>query len=442
NQGFSNISGAMRVQIIIVGFLFGALIEGAAGFGTPAAVTGPLMVALGFNPMAAAAIALISNSTPVPFGAVGTPIQVGLSNIPEAGLAFFQDIGVKVTIIDLFAGTFIPFILVFILTMFFGKNRSIKYAIELLPWTLFVGFVYTLSALLYSSLFGHEFVSILAALTGLVIATLTAKKGFLLPKNEWREAAREGFEVADKQSEMGLITAWSPYVVVVGLLLLTRIVPFVKDFALSAIDLTWSNILGNEGITSDWELLYSPGTILILAAVSAVFIQRKSFSNFNKAAKESLISIKEAGLSLIFTLALVQVFTNSGLNTNDLISMPQYIAQALASTFGSMWIFVAPYLGQLGSFITGSATVSTLTFSPVQYSIASDTGMATDVVLALQLIGAGAGNMICVHNVVAASAVVGLSGKEGDIIRKTLVPALLYSLLAGIGAFILVSFFF
>src|SRR5699024_1075744 len=191
NQGFSNISGDMRVQIIIVGFLFGALIEGAAGFGTPAAVTGPLMVALGFNPMAAAAIALISNSTPVPFGAVGTPIQVGLSNIPEAGLAFFQDIGVKVTIIDLFAGTFIPFILVFILTMFFGKNRSIKYAIELLPWTLFVGFVYTLSALLYSSLFGHEFVSILAALTGLVIATLTAKKGFLLPKNEWREAARE-----------------------------------------------------------------------------------------------------------------------------------------------------------------------------------------------------------------------------------------------------------
>lgn len=311
-----------------------------------------------------------------------------------------------------------------------------------MPWTLFIGLVYTLSALLYASLFGHEFVSILASLTGLVIATVTAKKGFLMPKEEWRDAAREGFEVVEKKSKMGLITAWSPYVVVVGLLLLTRIVPVIKDFATSAIDLGWNNILGNEGITSDWELLYSPGTILILAAILAVFIQRKSFSNFNKAAKESLISIKEAGLSLIFTLALVQVFTNSGLNTNDLISMPQYIAQTLASTFGSMWLFVAPFLGQLGSFITGSATVSTLTFSPIQHSIASDTGMATDVVLALQLIGAGAGNMICVHNVVAASAVVGLSGKEGDIIRKTLVPALLYSLLAGIGAFILLTFFF
>lgn len=442
NQGFSNISGDMRVQIIIVGFLFGALIEGAAGFGTPAAVTGPLMVALGFNPMAAAAIALIANSTPVPFGAVGTPIQVGLSNIPDANLAFFQDIGVKVTLIDLFAGTFIPFILIVVLTVFFGKNKSIKDAFELLPWSLFIGLTYTLSALLYASLFGYEFVSILAALTGLIVATVTAKKGFLLPKKEWRDAVREGFEVDDRKSEMGLITAWSPYLVVVGLLLITRIVPSIKDFALSAIDFTWSNILGNEGITSNWELLYSPGTILVLAAVLAVFIQRKSFSNFNKAAKESLISIKEAGLSLIFTLALVQVFTNSGMNTNDLISMPQYIAQALASTFGSMWILVAPYLGQLGSFITGSATVSTLTFSPIQYNIATDTGVAMDFVLALQLIGAGAGNMICVHNVVAASAVVGLSGKEGDIIRKTLVPGLLYSLLAGIGAFILLTFFF
>ena len=173
-----------------------------------------------------------------------------------------------------------------------------------------------------------------------------------------------------------------------------------------------------------------------LAAIVAVFIQRKSFNNFTKASKESLLSIKNAGFALIFTLTLVQVFTNSGMNPNDLISMPQYIAKALASTFGSMWIFVAPFLGELGAFITGSATVSTLTFSPVQYSIALQTGINTDIVLALQVIGGAAGNMICVHNVVAASAVVGLSGREGDIIRKTLVPALLYGLLAGIGGFI------
>ncbi|WP_085506004.1 L-lactate permease [Thalassobacillus devorans] len=440
NQGFRSISGDMRVQVIIVAFLFGALIEGAAGFGTPAAVTGPLMVALGFNPMAAAALALIADSPGVSFGAVGTPIQVGLSNIPGADIPFFQNIGVKIAMMDMFAGTFIPFILIVILTVFFGKRKGIGDAVAMLPWTLLIGVTYTASALLYATLFGHEFVAILGSLTGLIVAAATAKKGLLLPKEEWTDALQDGFKPEQKRSEMGLVTAWSPYLVVVGLLLVTRIIPVVKDFTMRAIDLTWSNILGIEGITSDWQLLYSPGTVLVLAAILAVLIQRKSFSNFTKASKESLRSIKNAGLALISTLALVQVFTNSGMNMNDLLSMPQYIALALAQGFGPMWIFVAPFLGELGAFITGSATVSTLTFSPIQYSIANQTGLNSEVVLSAQVIGAAAGNMICVHNVVAASAVVGLSGKEGDIIRKTLGPALLYGLLAGVGGFVLIQF--
>lgn len=441
NQGFRNISGDMRVQIVIIGFLFGALIEGAAGFGTPAAVTGPLMFALGFNPLAAASIALISNSTPVPFGAVGTPVQIGLSNIDGASTTMFHEIAIRVTQIDLLAGTFVPFILVVVLTLFFGKKKGLSDAFKLFPWTLLIGLTYTLSALLYATLFGPEFVSILASLTGLVVAAWTARKGILLPEEEWTDALRDDYVVDLEKSEMGLVTAWSPYLVVVGLLLLTRTVPAIKEFALSAIDLSWSNILGVEGITSSWEFLYSPGTILVLAAFVAVLIQRKSLSNFTKASFESLLSIKNAGFALIATLAMVQVFTNSGMNVNELISMPQYIAETLAGTFGTVWVFVAPFLGQLGSFITGSATVSTLTFSPVQFSIAEHTAAHTQTILALQLIGAGAGNMICVHNVVAASAVVGLSGKEGDIIRRTLGPALVYSILAGIGAFIILAIF-
>jgi len=441
NQGFRNISTDMRVQIVIVAFLFGALIEGAAGFGTPAALTGPLLVALGFTPMAAAAIALIADSSAVSYGAVGTPIQVGLSNLPDAGLSFYQDIGVQIAFFDLFAGTFIPFILVVVLTVFFGKKKSWKDAIEMLPWTLLIGITYTSSAYLYAVLFGHEFVAILASLTGLVVATLTAKKGFLLPKSSWQEALQEDFVIDEKGSKMGLASAWSPYLIIVALLLMTRIVPAVKDFTLSWVDLTWTNILGVEGITSKWQVLYSPGTVLVLATILAVLIQRKSFRNFSAAAKESIISMKDAALALIATLALVQVFTNSGMNMNDLISMPQYIAQTLASGFGSMWVLAAPFLGELGAFITGSATVSTLTFSPIQYSIAKETGLAKDTILSLQVIGAAAGNMICVHNVVAAGTVVGLSGKEGDIIRKTILPALLYGLLVGVAALLLTVLF-
>jgi len=438
NQGFQSISSDMRVQAIIVAFLFGALIEGAAGFGTPAMVTGPLMMALGFKPLAAATIALVADSSSVMFGAVGTPIAVGLSNIPGADNSFFNEIAVRVTTLDLLPGSLIPFSLIIILTAFFGKG--IKDAFAMLPWSLLIGVIYTLSALLYSFLFGNEFVSILASLTGLIIATFTAKKGWLLPKTAWKDALQEDFIISKEKSNMNILSAWFPYIIVVILLLLTRIVSWLKDFTTNAIDLTWSNIFGMEGISSDWEFLYSPGTILVISAILAFLIQRKSAKTFTKAMKESLSTMKMTAISLIATLAMVQVFVNSGINYHELTSMPQYIAESLASSLGSIWIFVAPFLGELGSFITGSATVSTLTFSPIQFNVATQVGIDVNTVLAAQLVGAAAGNMICVHNVVAASAVVGLSGKEGDIIRKTIIPALCYGLLIGISGFIFLKF--
>ncbi|WP_347861953.1 L-lactate permease [Salimicrobium sp. PL1-032A] len=435
NQGFRNISPDMRVQAVIVAFLFGSLLEGAAGFGTPAAVTGPLLVALGFTPLAAATLALVADSTAVPFGAVGTPIQVGLGNLPEAGTELYNQIAVRVAQIDMFVGSLIPLVLIMLLVLFFGKEKRMKDIVEMVPWALMTGFTYTGSALLYANLFGFEFVAILAGLTGLFVASVTAKKGWLLPKASWTGAKTDQEEAPP--SDMPLIAAWAPYAIIVVLLLLTRIVPSVKQAALTWIDGTWNNILGVEGITSQWQVLYSPGAVLILATVLSVFIQRKPLRHFLDASKESLISMKDAGLALLATLALVQVFANSGLNTADLISMPQYIATILSDNLGFMWLFVAPFLGEIGSFITGSATVSTLTFSPIQYNIAENTGLNTETVLALQMLGSSAGNMICVHNVVAAGTVVGLSGKEGDIIRKTVVPALWYGAAVGIIAMLL-----
>ncbi len=440
NEGFRNISPDMRVQVVIVAFLFGSLIEGAAGFGTPAAVTGPLLVALGFTPLAAATAALIADSTAVSFGAVGTPIIVGLSNIEGAGLELFKEIGILVTRMDLLIGTLMPFIIVLVLTIAFGKKKKFTSAFALLPWTLVVGATYSVSAALYAALFGPEFVSILASISALAIATITAKKKFLLPKVVWQDALAADYKAVEKKSEMSLISAWSPYFVVVALLLLTRIVPEIKRFSQTAIDFGWKNILGIEGINSAWQVLYSPGAVLVLAAIISVFTQRKTLASFTKASKESLLSVKGAAFALIPTLALVQVFTNSGLNTKALVSMPEYIALTMTTSLGEVWLFVAPFLGILGAFITGSATVSTLTFSPIQYNVAMEVGLHSNVVLAQQVAGGAAGNMICVHNVVAASAVVGLVGKEGDIIRKTLIPALVYGLLVGIAGAVLLMF--
>src|SRR5699024_11745645 len=106
------------------------------------------MMALGFNPMAAATIALIADSAPVPFGAVGTPVVVGLSNLPDADIALFKEVGIHITALDLFAGTFIPFTIVVIFTKFFVKNMSFIEVLPLLPCILFIGATYKFSALI------------------------------------------------------------------------------------------------------------------------------------------------------------------------------------------------------------------------------------------------------------------------------------------------------
>ncbi|WP_231516929.1 L-lactate permease [Sporolactobacillus terrae] len=443
NRGFTYISGDMRVQTVIIAYLFGSLIEGAAGFGTPAMVTAPLMIAIGFPPAAAVTLALISDSTAVSFGAVGTPISVGLSNIVTSNPDFFREIGQTITILDLFAGSFLPVLLIYVLTRFFtNAQEKEKGALRsMLPWALVVGFSYTWSALAYAFFFGYEFVSILASITALAVASITAARGWLLPKKEWKGALRSDFKEDTEPQTMSLLAAWAPYIAVVILLLLTRIVPPIHHVATTAFDLSWNNILGIKEVHSEWKLLYSPGTILTVSALLALIFQRTPAEAFIWGAKISLRSMKTTAIALVATLIMVQVFSNSGLTTKDLVSMPEYIAQAFSGSLGGIWLAAAPFLGELGSFITGSGTVSNLTFSPIQFDVAMDAGLDPRLVLALQVIGGSAGSMMCIHNVVAASAVVGLAGKEGEIIRKTVAPAILYSVLAGLAAYLITLFF-
>lgn len=183
NQGFQSLSADMRLQTVLVAFLFGGLIEGVSGFGTPAMVTAPLLIALGFSPMAAVILALVADSTPAAFGAVGTPLTVGLSNVTEKA-SVLNLIGLRITQLDLFVGALMPAVLILILIMWFGpKAHRLKSWLSVLPWALVIGFVYSLLALLSAWLVGYEFVSIIAPLGTLVIAIITIRLHWLLPKS-------------------------------------------------------------------------------------------------------------------------------------------------------------------------------------------------------------------------------------------------------------------
>jgi len=435
NHGFNNLTTDMRLQAILIAFLFGAIIEGVAGFGTPAVVVAPLLVALGFRPLAAATLALVSNSVPVPFAAVGTPVQIGLGNI-STDVAFFNEIARTITSLEFLSGVFMPTVVVYMLLLFFGTNTTKKDYLEILPWTLFIGLTYSTIAFVIARTLGFEFVTIVSSITTLLIATVSIRYNFLTPKHPWHNARTdEPEEIA--HSDMPLWKAWAPYGIVILLLVLSRVVAPIKWFFQNAIDLSLSDILGIDGIDSSLQLLYSPGFILVLAAILAVFIQRASKRNIKMATMRSLNNVKGAALALVPTLALVQIFSNSGINLSDLDSMPIYLATFLGEHLNGIWVLLAPFVGELGSFITGSATVSTLTFSPVQYQIALQYGLSPVLILSLQLMGGAAGNMICVHNVVSVGAVVKTEGQEGLIIKKTIWPAILYGLLAGFAALLL-----
>jgi len=437
NLGFNNLTKDMRLQAVVIAYLFGALIEGVAGFGTPAVVVAPLLVALNFSPISAATLALISNSVPVPFAAVGTPVQVGLSNV-STSTEFFNQVARYITSIDFMAGIFMPTIVVFVLIFFFGKNKSLRNYYEILPWTILIGAMYTMIAFIVARTLGFEFITIATSIIMLGLSTLTIKFKFLIPKKSWNNYDETDFEIInDDLKQMSLLKAWLPYIIVIFILVVSRVFQPVKTFFLSAIDLSINNILGVENLSSSLKLLYSPGFILIVVAILSVFLQSAKTENIKKASIMSLKNVKGAALTLLPTLAMVQIFSNSDMNANDLVSMPLYLATFLGDNLNGIWILLASYVGELGSFITGSATVSALTFSSIQNQIALNYGLNPELIVSLGLLGGAAGNMICVHNVVSVSAVVGTEGKEGLIIKKTVLPALLYALLVGISALVI-----
>ncbi|MGP4075466.1 L-lactate permease [Halobacillus sp. K22] len=455
-NGFSGITEDRRVQVIIIAWLFGSFLEGAAGFGTPAAIAAPLLLTLGFPPLAAVAVSLIADSSAVSFGAVGTPLIVGVDQGLKQGDAvaeqvqaslgsqplegFIQEVAQTAVLMDLFIGSFIPLILVIILTKLFGENRSFREGFAIWKFAIFAGFSFTIPAFMVATFLGPEFPSIIGGLVGLAIVVPAAKKGFLLPKEPWTFKGEVAFSetAAVKERTMPLYKAWLPYVAVAVLLVLTRVNVLPFKAWLTAVEVKWENILGTN-LSTAFEPLYLPGTIFVIAVLLTVFYHRMTKEAVKKTVQLSASSMIGTIIALLTAVPMVRIFINSGVNEAGLLSMPMELAALVAEGVGGAWPLVAPIIGALGSFISGSATFSNMMFSLFQFSVADQIGASGQQVVALQVIGSNAGNMICVVNVVAAASVVGLVGKEGAIIRITLLPMLFYVVMAGIIGFIFIS---
>jgi lactate permease len=462
-RSFRGISPDRRVQVIIIAWLFGSVIEGAAGFGTPAAVAVPLLVGLGFPALSAVTSGMIIQSTPVSFGAVGTPILIGVGNglagdgtieafAQSAGFASGSEllalVGWRVAILHALAGTLIPLFVVGIMTRFFGKRRSFWEGLAIWRFALFAALAMTVPYVLVAYALGPEFPSLVGGIVGLAITVTAAKAGIFVPsaedawdfepEDQW-EPEWTGEQVAGDEHQcrsIGLLISWAPYLFVTALLVLTRqkTLPWVDFSPLTAVTTWWAipveNVLGTS-ISRVVQPLYLPGTVFLVVSLATAVLHRVSPAGYWRAVRESSRTLVSASVALVFTVPMVQVFINSGGGAAGFDEMPKTLATGVSTLAGEAWPLLATFVGGLGAAVAGSNTISNMMFALFQYDVGCQIGVDPVWIVALQAVGGAAGNTICVHNVVAASAVVGLSGREGTVIRKTLIVFAYYATFTG-----------
>ncbi|MDX1701303.1 MAG: L-lactate permease, partial [Melioribacteraceae bacterium] len=410
-NGFSTISSDRRVQVVIIVWFLGSFIEGAAGFGTPAAIVAPLLVALGFPALCAVMLGMMVQSTPVTFGACGTPILVGVrgglenpeivNNLAQINLGFNDYLLIitsKVAVTHAIVGTLMPLLMVIMMTRFFGKNKSWREGLSITPFAILGGLSFTVPYMLTGVFLGPEFPSLLGSLLGLTIITFAARKGFLVPKDSWEfENANEWpaswfgkleikiDSLSDKKG-MSLWLAWLPYLLLAFLLVLTRLSQLPIGATLKSFSLGWNDIFGT-GISGTTTPLYLPAAILITVVFITYFIHKMKFEQLKTAFKESSKMLWGAGFVLVFTVPMVRVYINSGYNDLGISSMPIAMAEWVALNVGKIWPLFAPFIGALGAFIAGSNTVSNLMFSLFQYGVAERLMISGAMIVALQAVG-------------------------------------------------------
>ncbi len=478
--GMQKITPDRRLQAIIIGFMFGAFIEGAAGFGTPAALAAPLLMGLGFPPLCAAIICLVFNSVPVTFGAVGTPVIQGFKPIqdiayealkvidPQAVPAdVYNHIGEFVSIMHLPMLFLLPIGMLGFMTRFFGKNKSWKEGFAVWKYCIMASICFGIPYLIIAWTLGPEIPSLIGGLLGLGVLVFLTKKGVCVPKDVWLFEDRTHWaadwsgtitaeNVHEFKEHMSQVKAWMPYILCGLFLVLTR----VPQFGLKSIitdpmfNVGLSNILGVEGVSSYIAILNLPGTIpFILVSIITIFIHgmmKDDEIGSNKVSRAwgtAIAKMKAPTIALLSAVALVSIFRGTDATTVEAllyngrgVSMPLAMAIEISRLTGDSWALLASYIGGLGAFITGSNTVSDLLFANFQWDVAETLGYdywQSIYILAAQGVGGAMGNMICVHNVVSVCAVLGMIGHEGAIIRKTFWPFLVYGIPTGIIAFLL-----
>ncbi|HAQ02897.1 TPA: hypothetical protein DEP30_02350 [Candidatus Nomurabacteria bacterium] len=395
------ISEDYRIQIIIIAWFLECFIEGTAGFGTPAAIAVPILIGLGLSPVRALVVGLLGNSIPGVFGAAGTPIKMGFVGLNVAGVPLISALLNTV-------GFIVPVFMLWVITS--GRVNRKKEFWDALPFAVWSGLAFVIPSLLAVSL-GQEFPSIIGSIVGLSIIIISIKVGFLVPKEKLSL-----IEDRVSESSVSAFKAFLPYIIFIVLLILGKIT------------------LGKIGVPLSLGFnhtfnVFNPGFIFIISGLLVILIWKEKWNIIYSSVKKGFSGALNPFLVVFSMLAMVQLMINGGNNSSGIYSAITLITNSFSTT----WLpFFTPFVGAFGAFMTGSVTVSNIMFGNLFHVASLKLNLYSSAILSLGVVGAAAGNMIALADILTAEAVTGLKNSETKVLKGVIVPCLIYLSIIGL----------
>ncbi|WP_422117971.1 L-lactate permease [Bacillus thuringiensis] len=435
-----SITNDHRLLVILIGFSFGAFLEGAAGFGAPVAITAALLAGLGLNPLYAAGLCLIANTAPVAFGAMGIPITVAgqVTGIDPHKIG--QMAGHQLPFLSLF----VPFFIVFLMDGFKGVRQT-------WPALFVAGSSFAITQFITATFLGPELPDITSALVSLVSLSLFLK---VWQPKEIYQSGQANSEVAATTTAASMpkltfgkvVKAWSPFIVLTVMVVIWSQSFFKALFApggaLESLVFKFeipglhNLVMKAEPIVNKptpyeailkFDVLSATGTAILIACIISMFILKMNVKDAVVTFKETLSELKMPILSIGFVLGFAFIANYSGLSST--------LALALAGT-GGLFPFFSPFLGWIGVFLTGSDTSANALFSNLQAITAQQVGVSEVLLVAANTTGGVTGKMISPQSIAIACAAAGLAGKESDLFRFTVKHSLFFVIIVGIMTYV------
>ncbi|WP_378954765.1 L-lactate permease [Pelosinus sp. sgz500959] len=416
----ANLSTDRRIQALLIVWGFGGFLEAMAGFGTAVAIPAAILIGLGFDPFFAAAFCLISNTAPTAFGAIGIPVTTlsGVANVPLLPLTF--DVALQLTPLVIL----IPFILVIIMTK---KLSGLKGVIGA---TLIAGGSFAAVQLLVAKYLGPQLTAVLGSVTSMVLTTIWVK--LFPPKTVWKFPSEQDVttetSVEGSTESVGRLTAWLPYILLLVLILGTSsLVPILNE-PLNTLMSIYNIYTGPGGHQLEVNWFITPGTLIMIAAIIGGRIQGASFAEMSTTLFKTIALLPKTIVTVICIISMAKIMGYSG--------MVSAIALGLANATGNSYPAIAPAIGALGTFVTGSDTSSNILFGALQKQTAIEIGANSTWITASNMAGATAGKMISPQSIAIAASSTGLTGREGDLMGVTFKYCILFCIILGTLVFV------